>query len=94
MKPILSWLNSDNSYCGVCILQPRGCQKGIFVPITPRSSLIHLSPMLAFSMIKLEITVDIGQRLIKAAFFGRIGDMMHIQEDFLPFMQSDQSFMV
>lgn len=45
--------------------------------------------MLAFSMIKLEISVNIGQRLMKAAFIGPIGDMVHIQEDFLPFAPND-----
>lgn len=36
--------------------------------------------MLAFSMIKLEITVDASQKLIEAALIGPVRDIMHIQE--------------
>lgn len=36
--------------------------------------------MLAFSMIKLEITVDTGQKLMEAPLIGPVRDIMHIQE--------------
>lgn len=42
----------------------------------------HLSPILVFSMIKLEITVDIGHILMETAFIGPVGDIMHIQKAF------------
>lgn len=44
--------------------------------------------MLAFSMIKLEITFNTGQRLTEAALIDPVGGMMHIQEGVLPFMQT------
>lgn len=44
--------------------------------------------MLAFFMIKLEITVGIGQRVREVAITGPVGDIMHVQEGVLPFMQN------
>lgn len=38
----------------------------------------HLSLMLAFSMLKQEITVDVGQRLMEATLSGPVGGVMHI----------------
>lgn len=40
----------------------------------------HLSPMLVFSMTKLEIIVDIDQGLVEAALIGPVEDMFYIQE--------------
>lgn len=37
-------------------------------------------PGFAFSMFKLGMTVDVGQRLMEAVLVGPVGDMMHIQE--------------
>lgn len=48
--------------------------------------------MFAFSISKLEITVNTGQELMEAALIGPIGDMMHTQEGILPFMQNGESF--
>lgn len=48
--------------------------------------------MLAFCTMKLEITVDIGQRLMKASLISSVGGMMPIQEHVLLFMQSGESF--
>lgn len=39
----------------------------------------HLFPTLALSMLKQEITVDVGQRLREATLSGPVGDMMLIQ---------------
>lgn len=47
--------------------------------------------MLAFLMIKLGITVDGGQRLMEAVFIGPVGNMVHILEGILPFMQIGES---
>ena len=49
------------------------------------------SPLLAFSVIKQEMTVHIGQRHMEAALIGPVGDTRHIQEGVLHFMQNDQS---
>lgn len=48
--------------------------------------------MLAFCTMKLEITVDIGQRLMEASLIGPVGGMMPIQEGVLLFMQNGESF--
>lgn len=50
--------------------------------------------MLALYMIKLEITIDFGQRHMEAAFIGLGGDMMFIQEGVLPFMQNGKYFIL
>ena len=41
---------------------------------------------------KLEITVDVGQRLMEASLIGLVGGMMPIQEGVLLFMQNGESF--
>lgn len=38
------------------------------------------------------MTVDVGQRLMKVVLIGPVGDLMYIQEDVLPFLQNDESF--
>lgn len=43
-------------------------------------------------MTKLEVTVDVAQRLMEAVLIGPVGYMMHIQKGILPFMQIFQSF--
>lgn len=45
-------------------------------------------------MIRLEIAVDIAQRLMEAALIGPVGDIMHIQKDILPFMQNGGLFYI
>jgi hypothetical protein len=50
--------------------------------------------MLAFFMVKLEITVDIVQRLIEVALIDPIGDMLHIQEGVPPFMYNGGFFYI
>lgn len=46
--------------------------------------------MLAFSMIKQEITVDVGQRLMEATLSGPVGVMMRSQGSM--FVQNGTSF--
>lgn len=48
--------------------------------------------MFAFSISKLEITVNTGQKLMEAVLIGPIGDMMHTQEGTLLFLQNGDSF--
>lgn len=48
----------------------------------------HPFHILVSSMIKLGITGNIGQRLLKAVVIGPVRDLMHIQEGILHFMQT------
>lgn len=57
--------------------------KGDTYPITPKFT----TKTSAFSMIKLEISIDLSQRL-KEIVIVPVGDMIHIQEGILPFMHS------
>lgn len=68
----------DHSHGGVWRLLTSRLQKETLIPIKPKLTSKHLVSMLAFSVIKLEITFNVGQRLLEAALVGPVGDMMHI----------------
>lgn len=55
-------------------MSPAGGQKEILIPTTPKSISQTPFPVRVFSMIKLETTVDVSQRLMEAALTGPVGD--------------------
>lgn len=68
----------------------RDCKKEKLLPITPESTSETPAPMLVFSMIRLEITVDAGQKLIEVALISPVRDTTNIQECTLPFVQNGE----
>lgn len=55
-------------------MSPAGGQKEILIPTTPKSISQTPFPVRVFSMIKLETTVNVSQRLMEAALTGPVGD--------------------
>lgn len=84
----IQWFNQTTHKGGVWRLLTSRLPKGDTYPCNTLI-LKCLSPILVFSMIKLETTVDIGHILMETAFIGPVGDIMHIQEGILPFIRME-----